>query len=235
MSRGRRLLFLATFGLGGLALLLWLGVWQLDRLAWKQGLIAEIEARGAAAARPITGAETDAADNHRRALATGAFAPESPLRYLTSQKGLGPGFRLIHAFTLESGLRILVDRGFAPEAVAPRGGPAPAPPAGLQRLEGRLRWPREASFFTPDPNQAERLWFARDVASMADALDAAPLLLVLTPPEDGAAAPDAPRWPEPRTEAIDLPNNHLGYAITWFALAAVWLVMSAVLGLRRAA
>ncbi|MEL6979808.1 MAG: SURF1 family protein [Pseudomonadota bacterium] len=248
MTRSRRLLFLATFGLGGLALLLWLGFWQLDRLSWKQGLIAEIEARGEEASIRVTGTEIAARDDHRRAVASGAYAADEPLRYLTSQKGVGPGFRLIHAFELESGVRILVDRGFAPEPIAPRGGAAPPPPSGPQRIEGRLRWPNERSSFTPDPNRADRLWFARDVPSMAAALGAAPVLLVEAPPPGAAPAAPSPNsgpmraapiaaqsWPQPRAEAIDLPNNHLGYAITWFSLAAVWLVMSAFLGFRRRA
>lgn len=232
MTRGRRLLFLATFGIGGLAVLLTLGFWQLSRLEWKLGLIQEMEARRAAPALLVSGSETPKSDEHRAARALGRYDAAAPqIRYLTSSKSTGPGFRLIAAFELESGGRILVDRGFAPETAAPRGGAAPAPPTGPQTLEGRLRWPREASSFTPQPNRTDMVWFARDAAGMAEALETAPVLLVLNA-RSGPQGADAPRWPRPAPEAIELPNNHLGYAVTWFSLAAIWLAMSAILGFR---
>lgn len=229
MSSVRRLSFLLIFGLGGAAVLLALGFWQLDRLEWKRALIAEIEARAAAPVLEATGEETGERFDHRAAVAIGAYPPGAPqIRYLTSLKGAGPGFRLIAPFVLRNGTRILIDRGFAPEAEAPRGGAAPALPAGEQRIEGRLRWPQERSAFTPDPNLGEMLWFAREVPSMAAALNAAPVLLAQATPAAGA-----PRWPKPMVESASLPDNHLGYAITWFSLAAIWVVMSAVFGFRR--
>lgn len=225
----RRLSFLLIFGLGGGILLLSLGIWQLERLQWKNALIAEMEARAGAPAVVVTGAETPGALDHRAAVAVGAYPPDArQIRYLTSIKGVGPGFRLIAPFKLANGARILIDRGFAPEAAAPRGGAAPAPPTGEQRIEGRLRWPQERSSFTPEPNRAEGLWFAREVDSLAEELDAKPVLLV-------QGASDAPGWPKPLPETLDLPNDHLGYAITWFALAAIWLVMSVLFGFRRSA
>lgn len=240
MSPARRIGFLLVFGLGGVALLVSLGVWQLQRLEWKRGLIARIEARAAAPALEATGRETREPFDHRAAIALGAYPEDAPqIRYLTSLKGLGPGFRLIAPFELRDGTRILIDRGFAPEAAAPRGGAAPAPPTGEQRIEGRLRWPNERSAFSPEPNREQMLWFAREVESMADALGTEPVLLVQefrgqefqgqeSRGEEGAGA-----WPKPLPSAVSLPDNHLGYAITWFSLAVIWLVMTALFGFRR--
>lgn len=229
MSRFYRLLFLGGFGLGGVAILLSLGFWQLDRMVWKRELIAAVAARAGEDPREATGRETQTASEHRSVRATGRYAAEpAQLRFLTSIKGVGPGFRLIAPFVLESGARIMVDRGFAPETVAPRHQPAPAPPEGPQELLGVLRWPNESSRFTPAPNRAEGIWFARDVASMAAALRAEPVLLVLSPPVSADGREPLPSaWPAPVQEKIDLPNNHLGYALTWFSLAAIWLAMSA--------
>ncbi|MEM9723980.1 MAG: SURF1 family protein [Pseudomonadota bacterium] len=236
MTRGRRLAFLATFGAGGLAALLWLGFWQLDRLEWKRGLIAEMEARAAGPALALSGEETAGPHEHRAAQATGRYDPTVPqVRYLTSIKGVGPGFRLIAAFELENGRRVLVDRGFAPEQAAPRGGETPALPSGPQTLTGRLRWPSEISAFTPEPNRTDFVWFARDVPSLAAALDTAPVLLVLTPENAARGGEAAPTWPKPAPVGVELPNNHLGYAVTWFAMAVIWLAMSLVLGFRSTA
>lgn len=228
----RRIAFLILIGGGGAALLLWLGAWQLDRVGEKQALIAEITAGLDAAPIKVAGVETAGAHNFQAARARGAFDPSAGVsRYLTTERPFGPGFRLISAFRLDTGARILVDRGYAPEAEAPRGGQAPPPPAGQLELTGVLRWPNETSAFTPDPNRADGLWFARDVPSLAAALDAAPVLLVLTQPP----AAQTGRWPQPLPVRVDLPNKHLSYAITWFALAAIWLAMTAAFALRSAA
>lgn len=226
----RRLLFLAVVGGGGVVALLALGFWQLDRLAWKNARIAEIELRLAAAPALVQGSEAPADDNFQPATASGRFAGQRQARFLTSQRPHGPGFRLISAFELESGETILVDRGFAPEAEAPRGGDAPTPPAGDVQLVGALHWPNEASAFTPDPNMDDGIWYARDVESLAEWLDAAPVMLVLAEQPTGAATTP---WPQPDPVSVDLPNDHLGYAVTWFALAAIWATMTAMVAARR--
>lgn len=228
ISAGRIAVLLA-FGLGGVGVLLWLGAWQTARLTEKEAQIAALSERLAEAPVALTGAETEAAHAFKPAVAAGRYDAGPPARFLTSEKPFGPGFRLIHAVTLDSGARILVDRGFAPEAAMAS---AAAPPAGPRRLTGVLHWPRETSAFTPEPNIAERLWFARDVGTLADALGAAPVLLALS--EDQPAAPQtaqsgpAARWPAPLPVTVDLPNNHLGYAVTWFTLAAIWAAMTAI-------
>lgn len=235
MGRGRRLWFVAIVGIGGVAALIALGVWQVQRLAWKTELIAGIRAQLDQPPQAATGDETAGTDNFTPAFALGRFDPDAPqIRYLTSIKGVGPGFRLIAPFILENGRTILVDRGFAPEALAPRGGATPPPPQGAVRLAGVLHWPRETSSFTPGPNLADRLWFARDVPSMASALGAEPVLLALSEAPSGADAPDGADWPRPLSAGVDLPNDHLGYAITWFSLAAIWAAMTGALAFRRA-
>lgn len=234
MSRIGRILFIVLFGLGGAGVLLSLGLWQMDRLLWKQELIQKIAQRAEREPSPVSGEETQERDEHRAATASGRYVTEAgQLRYLTSFKGVGPGFRLIAPFELAGGERILVDRGFAPEAVAPRLGEPPAPPSGEQTLRGVLRWPNETSRFTPEPDTEARIWFARDVASMAEQLGTAPVLLVLTPPPQAApTALSRISWPAPAPVTIDLPNNHLGYALTWFSLTAIWLAMTGVFAFR---
>ena len=215
-----RMLFLILIGLGGAAVLLSLGVWQVQRLAWKEGVIADIEARidGAPVALP---AEPDPArDAYLPVTATGRFGSES-LRVLVSQKHVGAGYRLITPFET-GGRRVLVDRGFIPTAQE-----TVAAPEGEQTVTGNLQWPQETDGFTPAPDPAENLWFARDVAAMAGALGTEPVLLVAR----AMSPPEARVTPLP-VDTSRIPNDHLQYAITWFSLAAIWLAMS-LLFLRR--
>lgn len=222
MTFSRRLAFLIVIGAGGLAVLIGLGTWQMQRLAWKEAMIADLESRLAQAPLELTGSETEEADAFRRASAVGRYVDATPARFLTSMKPTGPGFRIIQPFELSNGARILVDRGYAPEAQDP--GP---PPETAMSLTGALHWPNEISAFTPDPNLETRLWFARDVPSLSAAFDTEQVMLVLDAPDHDAT------WPKPLAVSVDLPNDHLGYAITWFSLAVVWLVMSVIL-MRRA-
>lgn len=223
MTRDRRFWFLLFVGLGGGAVLVSLSLWQVARLQEKNAYVAELGGRLTEAPVSVMGDESALTHNFRAAEARGRFVEgAATLRALVTIRPFGPGFRLIDAFELENGRRILIDRGYAPEAEAPRGGVAPPAPTGALALRGALHWPREAGAWTPAPNLAERIWFARDVDSLAAQLDAEPVLLVLAE----RAATQTARWPAPEPATVDLPNNHLSYALTWAALAAVWTAMS---------
>ncbi|MDH3263374.1 MAG: SURF1 family protein [Paracoccaceae bacterium] len=219
----RRLIFPLVFGLGGGAVLVALGLWQVDRLGQKRALVSAIEAQIAAAPGPLP--EVPDAEDHRYlpVAVEGRFG-EGEILVLSGRKGVGAGYRVIAPFETAKGRRILVDRGFLPEAAkaAPR-------PGGAARIEGNLDWPREADSFTPAPDRAQGLWFARDVASMAAALATEPVLLVLR----DSSQTGLPLTPQP-VDSAGIPNDHLEYAVTWFALALVWLGMTAYLLRRRA-
>ena len=232
MTLTRKTIFALLFGLGGVAVLLTLGVWQTQRLLWKLDLIAQMEAQLGEEPAPLTGEERAETDNFHPASAEGSFVEDGRrARYLTSIKPFGPGHRIIEPFELESGTEILIDRGYAPDGaeIAP-------PPAGEIRLVGALHWPRETSSYTPAPNLESGLWFARDVDRMAEALGTAPVMLVLSQPEPVPGLDEdtyRARWPKPTPLSVDLPNNHLAYAVTWYSLAVVWLVMTVLLTRRR--
>lgn len=217
----RLLAFPLVFGLGGAAVLVALGVWQLDRLAQKQALIARIEAQIAAAPGPLPAMPDAAADRYLPVVVEGRFG-DGEILVLSGRQGVGAGYRVIAPFETTEGRRILVDRGFLPEAekAAPR-------PGGEARIRGNLDWPRETDRFTPEPDRARGLWFARDVSAMAEALGTEPVLLVLRE----TSQTGLPLTPQP-VDSAAIANNHLGYAVTWFALAFVWLVLTATM-LRR--
>lgn len=235
------MVFLAVVSGLGLVVLLWLGVWQMQRLSWKQGILATIEARIAGAATDLPKVPDPEADKYRPVGVSGRFLPAQELHVLTSQRDLGAGFRIIAAFETDTGRQIMVDRGFVPSAAknAPRR-------SGAAWLDGNLHWPDEVDGFTPAPEPQTNIWYARDVAAMANALHSEPLLVVLraapqwrdAQDDVGSGATDAPRTADPLplpVTTVGIPNDHLQYAITWFSLALVWAGMSAAFLLRSRA
>lgn len=213
----RRLLFLLIVGAGGVAVLLSLGLWQVRRLHWKEAVIAAIEARIVADPVPFdTLADPDpATDPYRPVRLSGRTTGEEAL-VLSGRKGGGAGYEVIAAFETEGGRRILLDRGFLPES----GRGMPRQPVALA-VTGNLHWPDETDAFTPAPDTAGGLWFARDVPALAAALGTEPVMVVARDVEGDM------QGVEPVPVGIDgIPNDHRNYAITWFSLAAVWAGMT---------
>ena len=204
----------ALFGFVGIAVLLTLGFWQVQRLQWKENLLADIDARISARPENLPQFPEPSIDNFRAVSLSGRIAGD-PLHVLTSRQGHGPGYRVVSAFET-GGRRVLLDRGFVVES---RKGMA-SENADLV-VEGNLHWPDEWDrIFTPEPD--EDLWFARDVKRMAAALDTEPVMIVAR--NSGGDKSFVIPWP---VDSHGIPNNHLQYAATWFSLAAAWLAMTA--------
>lgn len=216
----RRILVPLIFGLVGCAILMSLGFWQLRRLDWKQAMLAQIEARIHDA--PITlPATADESAKYTPVTVTGMTGEE--LLVLSGQKGIGAGYEVITAFTTDDGRRLLLDRGFFAEPQGQQGWQVRHPPTRLT-VQGNLHWPQETSPSTPPADATRNLWFARDVPAMAQALNTEPLLVVAARIEGDT------QGVTPQPIAITgIPNDHLGYAIQWFAMAAVWAGMTAFL------
>ncbi len=211
-----RLWFPIIIGLGGLAILLWLGTWQMQRLAWKEVLLARIEARIADAPVPMPAEPDPEADRYLPVNLTGRFADMPVQRMLASRRQIGAVYRHIAAFDQASGARVLVDIGWLPA-----GQSLPPLPGAQITLTGNLDWPIESDGFTPAPDLAQNLWYARDVPELAATLEADPVLVVL---RDAPEPPlGATPWP---VDTAGIPNDHAQYAITWFSLAGVWVLMT---------
>jgi surfeit locus 1 family protein len=204
------------FGLMGAAILISLGVWQLQRLAWKEAVLADIAARIVAAPVAIPKSPNSTDDRYLPVTMQGRFTgPE--IDVLTSRKQIGAGFRIIAAFQTDDGRRVMVDRGFLHEDH--RADPRQVTEA---TITGNLHWPDETDNFTPAPDSRLNLWFARDVAAMAAALETEPLLIVARA-DTGDGIESMP------VDTSGIPNDHLNYALTWFSLAFVWLGMTGLL------
>lgn len=216
-----RFLFLMTFGVMGAGILIGLGSWQVQRLAWKQDLLGQIEAQISAAPVSFKDATQPEFRRYAPVEAAGTFG-ETHIRMLASRKTTGAVHRIIRPFDVDGFGRVLVDTGWQPTALDVRG----APQVRLT-IVGNLDNPVEADNFTPAPDIDKNLWFARDVPAMADVLNTQPIMIVLSdaPETDLGVTP----WP---VDTAGIPNDHLQYAITWFSLAAIWVLMTAYFVLR---
>jgi len=220
-----RIAFAGLIGLGGLAILLSLGVWQIQRLAWKEALLDDIATRISAAPVALPSALDPETHRYVPVQVAGTFRNDTSARMLASRRRVGAVYRHILPFKTQSGEAILVDIGWT---LADRA--LPTVPQMPVTLTGNLDWPRERDGFTPEPDLNAGLWYARDVPALAEALGTAPVLLVLR--EQPSPKLPATPWP---VDTSNVPNDHLQYAITWFSLAAIWLAMTVFFLLRRGA
>ena len=218
----RRTIFILIIGLAGIAVLLSLGTWQVQRLTWKQGILAEIDAKISGAPIALPTAPNVTTHKYQPVEISGRFV-ENRIRVLVSQKLIGAGYRIIQPFQTNDRV-ILIDRGFVK----------------IDQIEdlrndqatvlGNLHWPDEVDDYTPEPDIKRDIWFARDVTALADTLNTDPILVIAR-----EITPDSEKVSPIPISSSGIPNDHLQYAITWFALAAVWAGMSGLflIGTRR--
>ena len=217
--------------LAALALLIGLGVWQLQRLEWKRGLIAEIETR--AKAPPIILAEAlalakDGGDpSYLHVRVAGRFENDKE-RHLYALADGAPSWHLITPLVADDGATVMVDRGFVPDALKEQATRPQSQVEGETSVTGLVRVPESKGAFTPDSDPDRDRWYYRDLDGMAQSMfgdkpqNLAPFFLEA---EEGGPPGS---WPRGGQTRLDLPNNHLQYAITWFLLAFCLLVIYAV-------
>ncbi len=222
MTSGLRSLLAPTLcTLLAVMLLAGLGVWQLERLAWKEALLARISERAHALPQPLPpipqwGSLKPDDYEFRHVALAGTFDNAKETLILRASED-GPGYHVITPLRLADGGSILVDRGFVPMALKEARSRRAGEPEGVVRLTGLLRAPEPRNAFTPDDDDARGQFFTRDPARIAahDGLvDAAPFSVDVDPT---IASPGG--WPKPVGATLNIPNNHLSYALTWFGLA----------------
>lgn len=210
----RKILFPLILGLAGCGVLVGLGLWQVERLAWKEAILADIDARLKAAPAPLTRFVNEGQDEYTRVFFTGRPTGQE-LHVLVSGTAAGTGYRVIAKVATDMG-PIMVDLGLLPMTAKDA-----APLTADMRISGTLLWPDDQNDSTPAPDLAENIWFARNVTTMSAALDSLPIMVIAS-----QTSPADPRLtPLPVTTA-GIKNDHLEYAITWFLLAAVWAIMT---------
>ncbi|MFQ5783554.1 MAG: SURF1 family protein [Alphaproteobacteria bacterium] len=213
-------------------LLVGLGTWQLYRLAWKTQLISFRQSQLAAVpvALPADLVEAEkalATLDYRRARISGVFLHGREL-YLAATRRSHFGFDVITPLRRADGAVVLVDRGWVPPEARDPAARAAGQTTGEVTVEGVLRGPGRAGWFTPDNDPERNYWFWRDLGAMARVagVEAPALLLEAGPAKNPGGLPIG------RDYRVDLPNDHLSYAITWYMLA-VALAVIYVLSQRR--
>jgi surfeit locus 1 family protein len=229
----------ATISAGvGVAILLGLGVWQLDRKVWKENLIAQLTERLSAAPSPLPPRD----DWPRLAQDKNEFRRVTfPAEFLGGEEALvyaagsalrpdvkGPGYFVFAPARLLGGSIVLVNRGFVPIERRDPATRAAGKPQGIVDVVGVMRWPEERGTFTPADEPNNNVWYLRDPKAMTQAKKwdtSAPFYI----DQESPVPPGG--LPLPAKLEVHLPDNHLQYAITWFGLAlalagvyVVWLV-----------
>ena len=209
--------FLLLVGVG----LLWLGIWQLQRRAWKLDLIARVEQRVTAEPQPAPGpadwpSVTDARDSYRRVEASGVLLKDRSV-FTQAVTALGGGYWVMTPLRTDAGFDVFINRGFVSSDSKSLAYNAPS--NGPLKINGLLRMTEPHGGFLRGNDPAADRWFSRDIAAMAakhDLTNVAPYFI-------DAAAGQELDGPAGGLTIVSFTNNHLIYAITWFVLSSMTL------------
>ena len=215
--------------------LIGLGTWQVERKAWKEALIAALTERLAAPAETLPASATwqnldPSSDEYRRVKFTALFDHAAEALIYGAASAFrpdvsGPGYWVFTPARLADGSLVIVNRGFVPEDRKEPKSRADGQVSGPVEIIGALRWPDTRHWFTPQDDPAHNLWFNRDPHAIA----AAKGLGAVAPFFVEMEAPVPPGGlPLPGKIVVNLSDNHLQYAITWYGLAAALVGVFAV-------
>ena len=215
-----------------LAILISLGTWQVERLHWKEGLLADIAERQAASPVPLADIEAMAAAGgdieYRKVTATGRYINNKERHFFATWRGQ-TGYYIYTPLELADGRILFVNRGFVPfENKEPE-----------MRMQGQLtdqqtvtglaraKLPGKPSWVVPDNDIAKNIFYWKDLDVMAESvgLDKAGVIPFFV---DADSTPNPAGLPIGGVTQVDLPNDHLQYAFTWYGLAAVLVVVVAM-------
>jgi surfeit locus 1 family protein len=217
-----------------LLLCLALGSWQIQRLFWKLDLMKRREAAVAAAPVPVP-ATLDAARRFEfhHVAAEGVFLNDKEIFLGATSRTGEQGYQVLTPLREAGGRIVFVNRGFIPSELKDREKRAAGEITGPVRVVGLLRLPPEGrpNWFLPDNRPDLNYWFWVDLPAMAaaDGLDrVAPFYI------DADATPNPGGWPKGGITRLELRNDHLQYALTWFSLAVALIVIYVVYHRRQA-
>jgi surfeit locus 1 family protein len=211
-----------------IAIPIWLGVWQLQRREWKNGLLTRFET---ALVKPPAAYNPEQPVNPKerefmRVRVRGEFLSADTARLMTAapeaaraQSREGFGYMLFAPLKFAGGV-VFVNRGFVPLSLA---GSPDLFPKGETEVTGIVRLSQKPGWVSPPADAAKRLFYAADIPAMAAAAGLKGDKIIESEYIQAEAGAGAPQWPQtrdPRELLASIPNDHLEYAITWFGLAA---------------
>ena len=226
-----------VFAIVGVAILIGLGIWQLDRKTWKENLIETVTTRIARAPENLPPRASwprllPEGNEYTRVTFPAEFLPGEEALVYTAGSPFRPdvkgtGYWLFAPAQLAGGSIVVVNRGFVPLDRKEPATRSDGAPHGTVDIVGVMRWPEARGLFTPADDPKTNVWYLRDLTAMAAAkkwATAAPFYI------DQESPVPAGGVPLPGKLEVRLPDNHLQYAITWFGLAlalagvyVVWL------------
>ena len=217
------------------AALVALGTWQIERKAWKEALITALNERLAALPMALPPRQAwpsldPATDEYRRVTFTATFDHAKEAHIYGAASAFRPdvsgsGYWIFTPAQLPDGSFVIVNRGFVSAAREEAASRPAGQIEGPVSIVGAMRWPEARHWFSPNDDPAHGLWYTRDTTAIAAAEGirrAAPFYV-----EQESPAPPG-GLPQPGRLVVNLPNNHLGYALTWYGLAAALAVIFAV-------
>jgi surfeit locus 1 family protein len=225
MTGFRPLFWPTVFSVPVLLLLLGLGSWQIERLFWKRELIAQRQA--ALAAAPVTAPrslEEARGLEFRHVTDEGVFLHNKEIFLGATSEAGRNGYQVLTPLQEPSGRIVFVNRGFIPAELKDPAKRSAGQIAGTVVVKGLLRLPpvKKPAWFLPDNRADLNYWFWVDLPAMAlaDRLDRVASFYI-----DADATPNPGGWPKGGVTRLELPNDHLQYAITWFSLAVALIVV----------
>jgi surfeit locus 1 family protein len=211
------------FSLPAFLVLIGLGIWQLDRLAWKEELIRGFNERSSQ--EPLTRApEGRAVEDieYRRVRLTGRYLNDKEMFLAGRTFNNRGGWDVLTPFMTDDGATVVVDRGWIPLERRDRAGRPQSLIEGATTVEGVIRRPNIRNYFTPENEPGKNLWFSADVEAMARAAGVGPVRPYLV---EALRQPIPGGFPVGAEIRFGLRNDHLQYAITWFSLAIALVVI----------
>jgi len=234
MTGFRPLFWPTLFTAPAVLLLLALGFWQVERLFWKQDLIAQRQAAVAAprVAAPRSLEEARGMEFHH-IVDEGVFLHDKEIFLGATSEAGRQGYQVLTPLLEVGGRTVFINRGFIPAELKDSNKRDVGQIAGTVRIQGLLRLPpaERPAWFLPDNRPDLNYWFWVDLPAMsaADGLDrVAPFYI------DADETPNPGGWPKGGVTRLVLPNDHLQYAITWFSLAVALIVIYVLFHRRNA-
>ncbi len=193
--------FAGFFIILGTAVLLYLGQWQLDRLGWKQSILKDIESKISGTPQSLPDSINEIEHKYLPVEVSGKL-DDNFIKIMVSQKFIGAGYRIIAPLKTINSLTILVDLGFV-----------------RHDFVSKIKLIENVDIV---PDKTNNIWYARDVDELSKHLGSEPILVIAK-----SFSPQIEYIDPLPINALNIPNNHKQYAITWFSLAFIWLGMGA--------
>ncbi|MGI9511860.1 MAG: SURF1 family protein [Anderseniella sp.] len=226
--------------LAGIALLVGLGSWQVLRLQWKLDLIEK--RNSSLTGNPVTIYDIEAGMEHGydvdflRVRLNGYYRHDAT-RHVYRARGKRPGYQVITPFIDKSGFVVFVDRGFIDQRMlkVPIAGDTRKPEGELTITGVTRNRASDRNMFSPEADTGKGVWYWYDLVGLSASMPSdllegyqgpEPITSAMFVQLEPGGEPGASKWPEPEDLKVELPNNHLQYAFTWYALALVLAVMS---------